>query len=63
MKTFRTKILTISLKEGIITKKPENIMAKGEIACFEQFLLLSQCFKCRLLQRRQNGSINGKGLR
>ena len=29
-------------------------MSKGEIARFEQFLLLSQCFlKSRLLQRRQ----------
>ena len=25
--------------------KVENIMAKGEIACFEQFLLFSQCFQ------------------
>ena len=23
----------------------ENIVAKGEIACFEQFLLLSLCFE------------------
>ena len=26
-------------------KKVENIVAKGEIACFEQFFLLSQCFQ------------------
>ena len=25
--------------------KSGNIVAKGEIACFEQFLLLSLCFK------------------
>ena len=25
--------------------KVENIVAKGEIACFEQFLLLSLCFQ------------------
>ena len=43
--------------------KVENIVAKGEIACFEQFLLLSPCCKksC-LLQRRQKASIWGKGL-
>ena len=26
-------------------KNVENIVAKGGIACFEQFLLLSQCFQ------------------
>ena len=31
---------------GIITeKKVANIMARGEIARFEQFLLLSECFQ------------------
>ena len=25
-------------------KKNENIVAKGEIDCFEQFLILSHCF-------------------
>ena len=39
--------------------KVENIVAKGEIACFEQFLLLSLC---HLLQRLQKASIWGKGL-
>ena len=44
--------------------KVENILAKGEIALFVQFLLLSLCFsKIRLLQRRQKASIWGKGLR
>ena len=43
--------------------KVENIVAKGEIACFEQFLLLSLTFsKSRLLQRRQKASIWEKGL-
>ena len=40
----------------------ENIVAKGEIARFEQFLLLSLSLKSRLLQRRQKVSIWGKGL-
>ena len=36
-------------------------VAKGEIACFEQFLLLSPCFSKRCLpQRRQKASIWGK---
>ena len=37
--------------------KVENIVAKGEITRFEQFLLLSLC----LLQRRQKACIWGKG--
>ena len=36
--------------------KVENIVAKGEIACFEQFLLLSLCFQkavcCRGVRKR-----------
>ena len=28
-----------------LLKKVGNIVAKGVIACFEQFLLLSQCFQ------------------
>ena len=31
------------MKEYLL-KRVENIVAKGEIARFEQFLLLSQCF-------------------
>ena len=43
--------------------KVEYIVAKGEIARFEQFLLLSLFSNSRLLQRRQKASIWGKGLR
>ena len=36
--------------------KMENIVAKGEIACFEQFLLFSLCFQkavcCRGARKR-----------
>ena len=28
-----------------LLKRVENIVAKAEIACFEQFLLLPQCFQ------------------
>ena len=43
-------------------KKIENIVSKWEIAYFEQFVHLPQCFKSLLLQRRQKASICGKGL-
>ena len=33
------------MNEVIFTEKVENIVAKGEIAHFMQFLLLSQCFQ------------------
>ena len=38
------KHLDKSMKKQLL-KKVENIVAKEEIACFEQFLLLSQCFQ------------------
>ena len=41
-------------------KKVENIVAKGEIACFEQFLLFFTMFSSH--QMRQNVSIGWKGL-
>ena len=42
----------------------ENIVAKGEIAYFEQFLLLSPClYKSCLLQRCQKASIGWKGFK
>ena len=54
--------MEIPLNDSIgLLKKVENIVAKGEIARFEQFLLLSQCFKSCLLQRHR-ASVCGKGL-
>ena len=38
----------MSINGGIITgKKTETMLAKGEIARIEQFLLLSQCFQLK----------------
>ena len=28
-----------------LSERVENIVGKGEIACYEQFLLFSQCFR------------------
>ena len=41
----------------------ENIVSKGEIPCFEQFLLLSQCFQKLSATEAQKASICGKGLK
>ena len=38
-------------------------MGKGEIACYEQFLLFPQCFqKILVLQTHKNQGLFGKGL-
>ena len=45
-KTSRQKQGTCnSINKGKSTEKSLKIVAKGEIACFEQFLLFSQCFQ------------------
>ena len=42
--------------------KVENTEGKGEIACYEQFLLFPQCFQKRLLlQTYENQGLFGKG--
>ena len=50
-----------------LLKKVENFVAKGEIAHFEQFLQLSQCFQnssaAEASERHQKASMCGKGLR
>ena len=46
-----------------LLKRVENIVTKGEIACFEQFLLLSQSFqKSSAAEASQNVYICGKEL-
>ena len=44
------------------SKRVENTVGKGEIACHEQFLLIPQCFQKTLLQTRKNQGLFGKGL-
>ena len=43
--------------------KVENIVAKGETACYEQFLLLPQCFqKSSAAEASESVSVCGNGL-
>ena len=44
----------------LLLNRVENIVAKGEIACFEQLILLSQCFQNL---SSADASTSGKGLR
>ena len=45
-----------------LLKRVENTGGKGEIACYEQFLLFPQCFQRLILQTRKNQGLFGKGL-
>ena len=40
----------------------ENIVRKGEIACYKQFLLYSQCFLQFYILVYQNAALCGNGL-
>ena len=69
---YQTKILDSSkLKEFAdhsfkfdkLSKRVENTVGKGEIACYEQFLLFPQFFKRLVSQRRQKVSLCENGLR
>ena len=40
----------------------ENIVRKGEIACYKQFLLFSQCLPQIYIRVRQSEALYGNGL-
>ena len=40
-----------------LSKRVENTVGKGEIACYKQFLLFSQCFQKACLPEVSNGVI------
>ena len=48
------------MKEQLFDKV-ENSVAKGKNAHYEHFLLLTQCFRSRLLYRRYEAAVWGKG--
>ena len=45
-----------------LSKWVENTVGKGEIACYEQFLLFPQCFQSLSSQGHQKVSLCGNGL-
>ena len=45
------------------SKQLENTVGKGEIACYEQFLLFHGVFNRLVLQTHKNQGLFGKGLR
>ena len=48
-------------KLKFVLGRVENIMGKGENACYQHFLLFPQCFQKTLSQDRESG-LCGKGL-
>ena len=56
LKTCWRKYEKISVYECILIDRSGEYSAKGDIAYYEQFIPLSQCFQ-NLLQRRQNASL------
>ena len=46
----------------LLLNRVENIVAKGEIAHYEQFLLLLQCLQKSSAEEDQKGSVCGIGL-
>ena len=45
------------------SKRVENTVGKGEIACYEQFLLFQKCFQKACFPGRQKESLCGNGLK
>ena len=58
-------IQLLNLDVNIVEKETaiENIVGKGEIACYEQFPLYHNVFKRCLLLMRQNEYLWSKGLK
>ena len=48
--------------ENKCKNRARNIVRKGEIACYKQFLLFSQCFHTYLSLVRQNAALCGMGI-
>ena len=45
IESLQTTILKFDENTGKFSKRVENTLGKGEIACYEQFLLFPQCFR------------------
>ena len=61
-KSLKTTISNLMKMAKKFSKRVESTVGKGEIACYEQFLLFPQCFKRLVLQTRKNKGLFGKGL-
>ena len=63
MKEFAGDNLIFDENGSKLSRRVENIVGKGEIARYEQFLLFQQCFQKFVSQGRQKVSLCGNGLK
>ena len=62
MKEFADNNFEFDENAREISKKEENTVEKGAIACYKQFLLFPQCFQKTVQQTCNNQCLFGKGL-
>ena len=61
LKEFADDSLKFDENGRKLSKLVENTVGKGEIPCYEQFLLFPQCFQKVFSQGRQKESLCGNG--
>ena len=57
LKEFADNKFSFDENESKLSKLVENAVGKGEIACYEQFLLFPQCFQKAYFPRASKGVI------
>ena len=62
MKEFADYNFRFDESERKFSERVENTVGKGEVARYEQFLLVPQCFQKVVQQTRKNQGLFGKGL-
>ena len=60
-KEFAENNFKFDENDGKFSKRVENTDGKGEIACYELFLLFPQCSQKFVLQTLENKGLFGKG--
>ena len=61
-KAFADGKLTVTQKLAFVLERVENIVGKGENACYQHFHLFPQCLQSLLSQGHKKSSLHGKGL-
>ena len=63
VKDFADDKFEFDEKDRKFSKQVENIVGKGEIACYKQFHLFPQCFQRLVRQTHKKQGLFGKGLK
>ena len=62
LKEFADDILKFDENGRKFSKQVENTVRKGEIACYQQFVIFPQCFQKTSIADTKNQGLFGKGL-